>query len=689
MFARCGAAAKPVSSVAVNASFRPDVEGLRAVAIGLVIVAHAGVPFAAGGYVGVDVFFVISGFLITRLLIAEIDRTQRISLTTFYGRRIKRLLPQAVLVVTVVVIGSWALLSPIRARDVSHDVMAAGGYLINWHFAAQSADYFSTGDADRPLDHFWSLAVEEQYYVVWPLLLLLVTRPWRRRPASARRALAFTLAAIIAFSLLYAAHVVASTPTQAYFSTPARAWELGLGGLLAVAPLSRVPPALAACVAWCGFAAIVAATLAFGPATPVPGPAALVPTVGAGALITAGAQAHRPLPARWLGVRPMQALGRMSYAWYVWHWPVLVFAAEALGPLSLLEALAVAAASLVPAVVTYRWIEQPVRRSDVHRRRPRLTLAAAPVAASLIVVLGLGLAALEPAIPTSSASEAIGAAQLGGRRGIQESAAALRPAPQDADADRSRAYYDGCLVGKREERSPACVYGDPTAAETVVVFGDSHAMQYFPAIERIARQRHWRLVELTKSGCPAARVRVRDYLLGRAYTECDAWREYALRRIADEHPQQIITSGTATYAVLAGGHRLGHTGSRAALVAGYKRVFAQLRKLAGTVIAIHDTPQPPFDVPSCVAGALDHLRRCAFPKRVGRPPGDPISVAARAAGVRLLDPVDQLCVRALCPAVIGNVLVYRQSGHLTATYAATMTPWFDRHIPAPGGRATA
>jgi peptidoglycan/LPS O-acetylase OafA/YrhL len=688
MFARCGAAAKPVSSVAVNASFRPDVEGLRAVAIGLVILAHAGVPFAAGGYVGVDVFFVISGFLITGLLIGEIDRTHTISLAGFYGRRIKRLLPQAVLVVTVVVIGSWALLSPIRARDVSHDVMAAGGYLINWHFAAQSADYFAAGDADRPLDHFWSLAVEEQYYVVWPLLLLLVTRPWRHRPASARRALGFMLAAIIVFSLLYAARLVANTPAQAYFSTPARAWELGLGGLLAVAPLTRVP--FPTCVAWCGCAAIVAATLAFGPGTPFPGPAALVPTLGAAALVVAGARSSRALPTRLLAVRPMQALGRMSYAWYVWHWPVLVFAADVLGPLSAPEALAVAVASLVPAIVTYRWIEQPVRRSDVHRRRPRLTLAAAPVAASLIVVLGIGLAALQPVIPTSSASEAIGAAQLGGHGGIQESATALRPAPQDADADRSRAYYDGCLVNKRGERSPACVYGDAAAGETVVVFGDSHAMQYFPAVERIARQRHWRLVELTKSGCPAARVQVRDYLLGRAYTECDAWREHALRRIAQERPRWLITSGTATYAVLAGGRRLGHEASRAALVAGYKRVFAQLRKLAGTVIAIHDTPQPPFDVPSCVADALDRLRRCAFPKRAARPPGDPVSVAARAvAGVRLLDPVGQLCVRELCPAVIGNVLVYRQSGHLTATYATSMTPWFDRHIPVTGGRATA
>src|SRR5262249_34084671 len=162
-----------------------------------------------------------------------------------------------------------------------------------------------------------------------------------------------------------------------------------------------------------------------------------------------------------------------------------------------------------------------------------------------------------------------GAAQLGAPGGIQESATALRPAPEDADADRSRAYYDGCLVGKRGERSPACVYGDATSTETVVLFGDSHAMQYFSAVERIARRRHWRLVELTKSGCPAAGVQVLDYLRGRAYTECDAWREYALRRIAQELPRMIITSGTATYAVLVGGRRLNRERSRAALVVGY------------------------------------------------------------------------------------------------------------------------
>jgi peptidoglycan/LPS O-acetylase OafA/YrhL len=657
--------------------FRPDVEGLRAVAIGLVILAHAGVPFAAGGFVGVDVFFVIPGFLITRLLIGELDRTHSISLATFYARRIKRLLPQAALAVTVVVLAAWALLSPMRAQAVSHDVMAAGGYMINWHYAAQSMDYFAAGDADRPLDHFWSLAVEEQYYVVWPLLLLGVTRRWRAKPASAHRALGLALAAIVACSLLYAVRLVVVAPEQAYFSTPARAWELGLGGLLAVAPLGRLPGAPAAVLAWCGFAAIAAATLAFGPTTPFPGAAALLPTLGAAALVVAGARTAPPLPTRLLSLAPMQALGRMSYAWYVWHWPVLVFAAAALGPPSLPGALAITAASLVPTVVSYRWIEEPVRRSDVHRRRPRLTLAAAPLAAALFALLGIGLAAAQPTVRTSPPGDAIGAAALG--RGLQTSADALSPTPQDADSDRSRAYADGCLVGKSGKRSPACVYGDPAGAETVVIFGDSHAMQYFPAIERIASERHWRLVELTKSGCPAARVQVRDYLLGRAYTECDVWREDALRRLVRERPQIVITSGTATYAVLQGGRRLSRERSRAALVAGYRRVLAQL---PGTVIAIHDTPQPPFDVPSCVADAMKHLRRCAFSKREARPPGDPVSVAARAVpGVRLLDPVDQLCIGALCPAVVGNVLVYRQSGHMTATYVATMTPWFERRIP--------
>ena len=561
--------------------FRPDVEGLRALAIGLVLLAHAGVPFAAGGYVGVDVFFVISGFLITRLLMGELDRSGSVSLLGFYARRIKRLMPQALLAIVAVIVLARLLLSPLRADAVAGDVMAAALSAMNWHLSSEAADYFAAGTAG-PLDHFWSLAVEEQFYLLWPLLLLGVTWPWRRRGARANRVVLVVLVVIATASLSLAVQLVAAGPEQAYFSTPARAWELAAGALLAVALEGRrLGRRAAAAAAWCGLAAIAYATVTFDEDTAVPGAAALVPVLGAAALVAAGSGATPAAPTRALTRAPAQYVGRRSYAWYVWHWPVLVFAGAAWGPLSTLEGVAVTAASLLPALLTYRWIEEPLRRSRVHARMPRATLAAAPAGASLAVILGLALAATLPTTPTLAEGDADGAARLERTSAIQRSARALRPSPRDADADRSRAYHDGCLVPERPTRSPGCVYGDRGAPTTVVLFGDSHAMQYFPALQRIAGRRHWRLVELTKAACPPAAVRVHSTILGRAYPECDAWREHALRRIGrEERPAMIVVTGSARYTVLERGRELDRAASTRALAAGYVRTLERLRPRA-------------------------------------------------------------------------------------------------------------
>src|SRR5215208_5084233 len=309
--------------------FRPDVEGLRAIAITAVLLAHAGVGATAGGFAGVDVFFVISGFLITQLLVRELERTGAISLTRFFAGRVKRLMPQVLAVIAAVVLASSLLLSPVRAD-------------------------------------------EEQFYVVWPLLLLAFAWAARRRPASVHAPLTAVLGALAAASFAFAVHQAAVAPEQAYFSAAGRAWELALGGLLAMALLRRTPgPRASAAAAWGGIGAIVAATLLFDEDTAMPGAPALLPVLGAAALLAAGAGAAQALPTRALSTRPARFLGRISYAWYVWHWPVLVFAAAELGPLAPAEGVAVTMASLVPALLSHRFVEEPLRRSKAHLRRPR------------------------------------------------------------------------------------------------------------------------------------------------------------------------------------------------------------------------------------------------------------------------------------------------------------------------------
>lgn len=657
--------------------FRPDVEGLRAVAIVLVLLCHARVGAVAGGYVGVDVFFVISGFVITRVLVAELDATGGLSLVGFYARRVKRLMPQALAVIVAVVVGASLVLPPLLADQVAGDVMAAGAYAMNWRLSASAVDYFAVA-GDRPLDHFWSLAVEEQFYVVWPLLLLLLAL---RRPSGARRRMLIAVAAIAAASFAFALREVHIAPESAYFSPAARGWELALGGLVALVLAGRTLPRRAATfVAWPGAAAIVLAATRFGPDTAMPGWPALLPTAGAAALIVAGAGAAPSRPTRALCARPVRSVGRISYAWYIWHWPVLVFAA----PRSTVAAVLVALGSVVPAVATYRWIEGPLRRSRFHLHRPRLTLGVALACPALAAACGLALSASIASPSRLAAGQVEGAAQLARTHAIQESAGGLRPTPREADADRGRSYEDGCLVMERATTSPPCVYGDRRSRTTVVLFGDSHAMQFFPAFDAIARRRHWRLVQLTKSGCPPPPVRVVYTLSGRDYRECVAWREYALRRIERvERPALVIAASSAHYDVIdAAGRRISRDAGARALAAAYGGVLGRLRDAAAHVVVLSDPPRPPLDVPSCVAQWLHRLRRCAFAPGAALARSRVVTAAVRRVkGVRVVDPAARLCLPAVCPAVIGDVLVYRNTGHLTASFVVTLQRWLAGRLP--------
>jgi peptidoglycan/LPS O-acetylase OafA/YrhL len=657
-------------------TFRADVEGLRAVAVAIVVLAHARLGFAAGGYVGVDVFFVISGFLITQLLVGELDRSGRVSVARFYARRIKRLMPQALTVIAAVVVAAWLLLSPLEADVVAHDVVAAGAYAMNWHLSAEAVDYFHSGEAARPLDHLWSLAVEEQFYAVWPWLLL--TLAW-----VSRRALPVAVAAIAAVSFAYAVASVHAAPEAAYYSAFGRAWELGLGALLAVVPGRGLGspsegPAPAAhristLVAWLGLAAIAVAVVAFSAATRFPGPAALVPTLGAAAVIAAGA------PLRLLTLPPMRWLGRVSYAWYLWHWPVLVFAgAGSAGGRALVALL-----SLLPAWLTYRWIETPLRHSTLHVRRPWTTLAAGLAGPAAVVGIGLALSAGLTSPPALAAAEAVGAPALG--RQLQRSATALLPRPRDASADRGHAFADGCLVEEGEVRSPACVYGDRRSRQTIVLFGDSHAMQWFPALEAAAKRRRWRLVELTKAGCPPPLVRILLPGTPRQDPSCDIWRASALKRIERERPALVVVGMSMRYTVLDGERRLARGESTRALGAAYTPALGRLRALAGRVAVLTDVPRPPKDIPSCVSGAMRQLRRCAFARGPALANAFAIrDAAARVPGIDTLDATDRFCLPDLCPAVVGDVLVYRNSGHVTASYMKTLRPWLERRL----GRTT-
>ncbi len=674
--------------------FRPDVEGLRAVAVGAVLLYHAGVPFAPGGYVGVDVFFVISGFLITGLLLRELEKTGTVSLARFYSRRAKRLLPLTVVVLGAVVLLSWLLFDPVRMDEVSLGVVASGLYVMNWLLAARATDYFAAGLQASPVQHFWTLAVEEQFYLIWPALLLGVAWWCRRAGLGLRPGLAATFAAVAISSLAYGVYSTQLQAGAAYFSTLTRGWELALGGMLALVPASRLarqPRWVAFALAWTGLGAIAFATFRFNDDTLFPGYAALVPTLGTAAIIAAGVGATTTSagPARLLTLGPVRHVGRISYSWYLWHWPPLVFAATLWGNLSPLEGIGVLAASYVPAVLTNRLVEKPFLHSKTLSRYPRKALALGGACTALSVALGLGLFALTPSVPEAPESRVAGAAALRGDYSLQKSAKAVHPTPREAETkeNRPQMYADGCHLNPPETEVPKCVYANPSSNTTVVLFGDSHAMQWFPALNELARERDWRLVGLTKAACPPAEVHIYNASLRRAYHECAEWRERTLERIVqDENPNLIVTSSLPTYRPREDGKRLDRDASDEAMVEGYASTLRKLRSTGAAVALIEDVAHPDKNVPECVSHSLDRLERCATPRSKAL---DYPQVNTRAAkqveGVSLIDPTPVVCLEKRCPAVIGDALVYRNGAHLTATYVQTLTPWLDERLPEPAG----
>ena len=390
-----------------HTEFRQDIEGLRAVAVLAVVLFHAEVPGVGGGYVGVDVFFVISGFLITGLLWREVSTAGTVRLRRFYGARARRLLPASATVGVVTAIASAVLLSPLLAGGVLQDGIACALYVGNYWFLLQGVDYLAQGMGQSPFLHYWSLGVEEQFYLVWPAMIIgtawLIRRARRRTRAqatSSQRPYLVILALVAAVSFALSLAVTYVVSSVAFFSLPTRAWQLAVGGLVALTATQwrRLPPLPAAIAGWAGLALILLACTLFSTTTLYPGTAALVPVLGAALVIGAGCAAPSEGCGRVLAVPPMRAIGRVSYSWYLWHWPVLLLAPPLLGhPLGLAGRLAAVLVSGGLAVLTLRLIENPLRFAAPVRRSPLASLALGGVATAVAVCVS---AALLVSVPT-------------------------------------------------------------------------------------------------------------------------------------------------------------------------------------------------------------------------------------------------------------------------------------------------
>jgi len=661
---------------------RRDIQGLRALAVLLVVLYHSHVPGITGGYVGVDVFFVISGFLISTQLLRETALRGRVDLVGFYARRIRRLLPAALVVLVATLALARLLLSPLEVKGLVIDALYSAFYVLNYRLAADGVDYQEAGASASALQHYWSLAVEEQFYIVWPLLIAFCVfigrRHWRQ----------VVLGGLLVGTAVSLYASVTLTPTNAplaYFAIHTRAWELGVGALVAIAAhrLVRLPQGLAAVLAWTGLGAIVVSALVYDDATAFPGVAAALPVAGAALVIAAGCGGTARSVDAVLGRRPVQGIGAVSYAWYLWHWPLLMILPLAWGDeaFSWGRNLEMCVLALWLATVTYFVVERPTQLSRL--RKPVWLGLGAVMSAAAVVVALLVVATLPALAGQGAASDVVTSQTAADPQYVQQvqqeiaTAAAIQAAPSNltpalaaagTDYPETSASPENCMASFVEVEQGACVYGDPNGSRTVVLFGDSHMEQWVPAFDLAAERAHWKVVSWTKWACPLMDQPVRNPQLNREYTECATWRDQTVQRIVDLRPDLVITGQS---------DRLPGQSVTDDVYAG--TTMDTLAQLTTAGLAVHhmlDIAYPAGDVPVCVSASLTDVSQCSRPNEQDwiSARGGVLAASLAAQGVPYTDPRGWQCSPTDCPVVVGNILVYRDDSHLTATYSRWLAP---------------
>lgn len=657
--------------------FRADVQGLRAVAVGLVLLYHAGVPFITGGYVGVDVFFVISGFLISSHLMGSLERDGRIRFADFYARRIRRILPASLVVAVLTAIAAVIFYPPLALERILRDALATILYVPNVWFAIQNTDYLAD-HAASPYQHYWSLGVEEQFYLVWPLILLLIVVLFRRRRA-------LVIGGIVALAGASLVAGVLMTPLDqpsAFFLLPTRAWELLVGGLVGAMLLHgapRFPRWLEVAGGWLGLAMILSSALLYDERTVFPGTAAMLPVFGTALVILFGARGASGGPTRLLSVQPMQFIGLISYSLYLVHWPLLIVTQAAVGeqnPLRLTVKVLVGIVIALPlAWLLYRFVETPLRSPRfLVSRRPRATLWGT-LALTVALVAGMLGAVQWAAARDVGTGDAVAVAPdfpASPPNATPFVPRNMTPALDAVAEDVAPMYGDGCHYDVKREDVQECHYADVDGSRTIAVFGDSHSAQWFPAVEDFAeRTGDIRVDAYTKSSCPAVEVTVLDKDV--PYASCDRWRARVLGALIADPPDLVVFSSYAGYTLD------GAPSDEARSLAwqeGVESTVSRLREAGSEVLVIADSPRFAAAPATCVSANVMDVSACAGER------ADVLDAAfterergaAEAAGAEYSDLTDFICDTDICPVIVDDIFVYRDVNHMTSTFVSYLEP---------------
>ncbi len=631
--------------------WRPEIQGLRAVAVILVVIYHA--HLLDGGFVGVDVFLVISGFLISAQLYgARADRPGR-ALADFYHRRIRRILPASLLVLLLTVVAGWWVLNPLDWTELSRDAGAASLFGLNIRLAGNAVDYLRSDLPPSALQHYWSLAVEEQFYFVWPLIALGARR-------ISERLLRPVLLALIVLSLGLMLFADLDEPTR-FYSLPTRAWQLLIGAFGAHLIFSS-SPIVKPRGPWFGVAGMIAigacVLVAGSDATRWPGVTTIVLTLATLIVLLMPGDIVGTI----LALGPLTWIGDRSYSWYLLHFPPMMFLEVSIEDVSPWLLVGSGVLTLVLAHGLYEWFETPLRHVQIGRWRTiAVGLVGVAVSGSGFIMAGDHLVSLEG----SDVAVAIGdgwldPSELDAAALTATLPSGLRPALLDARDDQPEVYNTGCHAGLDVEIVEPCVLRDGGRV-AIALIGDSHAAHWVPALQWIAADQDWTFVSMTKSSCTPADVETYNEILERKYSECSAWRRSAVDALTDLDVDLIIVGGSGLY--------LDAPEDRAItpdeFQAGLSRTLRTLDQVA-PVLYLEDTPYPVEDVPACLSDRPDDVVSCATSVDAAATPFRLIERnASAAANVSMVSTNDMLCGVVACPVIVGDVLMYRDASHLT------------------------
>ncbi len=686
---------------------RKDIQGLRAVAVTLVVLNHCGVPFLPGGYIGVDVFFVVSGFLITQILVREASFTGSISLTRFYARRARRILPASTLVLLATAVFSGLTMSASRAQEVVQDILWSSAFAANVHFAQLDTDYFSLDRALSPVQHYWSLAVEEQFYLLLPLMLLVLVAWGRRRLVVHRRfpgrwVTGVVIGAFAAASLGWSVADTQEDPTSAYFSSLTRAWELGAGVMvaLAVPRLARLARPTRVVLTSAGLLGILVAAVTFDTGTPFPGWHALLPVLGSAALLAAGVGLDGQGPGRILTWRPFTWVGDLSYSIYLWHWPALVLAAPLLtgeDP-EWLQKSVLMGAVVALSMLTYHLVEQPFRRGRVTGSRGRVALVLWPVSVGAVVLSTLWVGHYEQGVTKERTVEAEryyntyepsrSAVSSGTSIPVlvQES---VQLADDGAPIHFPLANLDGlhddhwaeaypCFATFRDTTAPSCVLGDPDADTTVAALGDSHMGMWLPALDAMGAEDGFRVVPYVKWACPS--VDVPTVAVHGPEGTCDEFREWSVEQVRELKPDVVLLSNRVLPPNL--------DAEDSELVSvwehGVRSTLATMSQIAPTVRVFGDVPRVEVDPGDCLSARDSTMATCTLDATPRSAQGIVATrQAAEDAGVPFVDVEPLACAHLRCPLVVDQTVVYRDDDHISLTWGRRLTDDLRQRLDLP------